>query len=134
MKQSMGFRIILIVLALTLVIFGGWRLLDPVGFYSFSGLDLADEAGFLSEVRGAGAIILISGLLVGLGIFRQSWAQTSIVLAAVVFLSLGLGRLLGVVLDGSPGADIIQGMVIELILGALALVAFFKFRNGSHRI
>ena len=35
MKESMVFKVILIVLALTLVVFGGWRLVDPIGFLHF---------------------------------------------------------------------------------------------------
>lgn len=131
MKDSKGFKSILIVLGLTLVIFGGWRLLDPMGFYTFSGLALPDDAGLLSEVRGAGGIILASGLIVLLGAFRHAWSRTSVALAAVVFLSLGLARLLGIVLDGAPGAGVVQGMAIELAFGGLALFAYFKYGSGE---
>ncbi|MPZ74687.1 MAG: DUF4345 domain-containing protein, partial [Nitriliruptorales bacterium] len=123
-----------IVLALTLVIFGGWRLVDPIGFYTFSGLELSDDAGVLSEVRGAGGIIMVAGLVVGLGAFRQTWSGTSVVLAAVVFLSLGLARLLGIALDGSPGAEVIQGMATELIFGGLALFALLKYGDGDAQL
>jgi hypothetical protein len=129
-KESRRLKLILIVLALTLVFFGGWRLVDPIGFYTFSGLQLSDDAGLLSEVRGAGGIIMVSGLIVGLGAFRHSWSRTSVVLAAVVFSSLGLARLLGIALDGSPGAGLIQGMAIELVFGGLALFAFFNMRTA----
>ena len=131
MKQSMVFKVILIVLALTLVVFGGWRLVDPNGFLTFSGLELSDDAGLLSELRGAGGIIMVSGFVVGLGAFQHVWSRTSVVLAAMVFLPLGLGRLVGFALDGSPGAGVIQGMAIELVFGVLALFAFFKYRNGD---
>lgn len=127
MKESRSLNIILIVLGLVLVIFGGWRLVNPIGFYTFSGLTLSDNAGLLSEVRGAGGIIMVSGLVVVMGAFRHAWSRTSVLVAAVVFLSLGLGRLFGIALDGSPGAGVIQGMAIELALGALALFAFFKY-------
>jgi hypothetical protein len=131
MRQSRAFNAILVVLALPLLIFGGWRLLHPVGFYAFSGLELPHDAGLLSEVRGAGGIIAVSGLIVVLGAFRHTWARTSVVLAAVVFSSLGLGRLLGIALDGSPGGGVIQGMVIELVFGGLALFAFFKYEDRT---
>jgi|SRR5680860_118133 len=131
MKDSRGLKVILIVLGLILVIFGGWRLVDPIGFYAFSGLELPDVAGLLSEVRGAGGIMMVAGLVVGLGAFRHAWSRTSVVLAAVVFVSLGLARLLGIALDGSPGADVIKGMAIELASGGLALFAFFKYGNGD---
>ena len=131
MKESMVFKVILIVLALTLVVFGGWRLVDPIGFLTFSGLELSYDAGLLSEVRGAGGIIMVSGLVVGLGAFLQARSRTSILLAVMVFLPLGLGRLMGLALDGSPGAGVIQGMAIELVFGVLALYAFFKYRDGN---
>lgn len=127
MQQPRALKVILLVIALTLLIFGGWRLVDPSGFYAFSGLQPPDGAGSLSEVRAAGGAIMISGLSVGLGVFRQRWSRTSVVIAAVIFLGLGLGRLVGIVLDGSPGAEVIQGMVIELAFGILALVAFFTY-------
>jgi hypothetical protein len=133
-KESRVFKVILIVLALTLVFFGGWRLVDPLGFYTFSGLELSDDAGLLSEVRGAGGIIMVSGLVVGLGAFRRVWSGTSVVLATVVFLSLGLARLLGMALDGSPGAEVIQGMATELILGGLALFALLKYGDGAAQL
>jgi hypothetical protein len=100
---------------------------DPAGFYTFSGLELPDDAGLLSEVRGAGGIIMVSGLVVGLGAFRHAWSRISVVLAALVFLSLGLARLLGIAIDGSPGAEVLQGMAFELVFGGLALVGFFKY-------
>lgn len=133
-KDSRVFKVILMVLALTLVAFGGWRLMDPRGFYVFSGLDSPDDAGSLSEVRGAGGIIMVLGLVVALGAFREAWSRTCVALAAVVFLALGSARLLGIALDGSPGAEVIQGMAIELVLGALALFAFFKYGDGDAQL
>lgn len=131
MKESLGLKLILIVLALTLMIFGGWRLVDPIGFYTFSGLKLPDDTGLLSEVRAAGAIIMVSGVLVGLGAVRHARSRTSVMLAAAVFLTLGLARLLGIALDGSPGAKVIQGMATELAFGGLGLFAFFKYGDGE---
>ncbi len=125
---------ILTVLALTLVVFGGWRLVDPIGFYTFSGLELADDAGLLSEVRGAGGIIMVAGFVVGLGTRRHAWSRASVGLAAMVFLSLGLARLLGIVLDGSPGADILQGLATELAFGCLALYALRRYGGGAAQL
>lgn len=127
MKVFRGVPVILSVLGLTLVVFGGWRLLDPIGFYAFSGLALSDSAGLLSEVRGAGGIIMAMGVVVGLGAFRHAWARTSLKLAAVVFLALGSARLFGIALDGSPGTGVIMGMAIELAMGILALGALSAY-------
>ena len=67
------------------------------------------------------------------GAIRFAWSRTSVVLAAVVFAGLGLGRALGIVVDGSPGAEVIKGMTIELVFACVALFAFFKYRNAEHR-
>lgn len=134
MSESKVFKGILIVLALTLVVFGGWRLLNPAGFYRFSGLELPGQAGLLSEVRAAGGIIFVSGLVVGLGALRQEWSRASVLLAALVFLSLGMGRLLGIALDGAPGAEVLQGMTVELVLGGLAVFAYFRYREGAGQL
>ena len=131
MKESRTFKAILIVLALPLLFFGGWRLVAPIGFYTFLGLELPSTAGLLSEVRGAGGIIMVSGLVVALGASRHSWSRTAVVLAAVVFLALGLARLLGIALDGAPGREVIQAMATELVFGGLALFAFFKYGGGK---
>jgi len=54
MKDSKVLKGILIILGLPLIIFGLWRVLDPISFFNFSGLLLSADAGLLSEARGAG--------------------------------------------------------------------------------
>jgi hypothetical protein len=126
-KESKSLKAILVILSLPLVVFGAFRLLNPIGFYAFNGLELARNAGLMSGVRAAGGVIMVSGFVVALGALRHAWSRTSVVLAAVVFSSLGLGRLLGIALDGSPGTEVMKGMAIELVFGGLALFAFFKY-------
>lgn len=77
---------------------------------------------------------MVSGLVVGLGAFLHVWSRISVVFASVVFLSLVLARLFGIAVDGSPGAGVIQGMVIELVFGALALFALFKYWDGDAQL
>ena len=131
MEQSKVLKVILIVLALPLVIFGAWRLFDPIGFAGFGGFVLPDDAGLLSEVRAAGGAVAVSGVIVLLGAFRPQRSFVSIVLAAVIFVSFGVARLLGIALDGAPPSRIIQGMVTELVFGALALFVYFKYGRGE---
>jgi hypothetical protein len=69
------------------------------------------------------------GLIVLLGAFIQRLSYTSIIAAIVLFLSFGIARLIGFGLDGNPGEGVIQGMIIEFVLGFIAIFAFFKYRE-----
>jgi hypothetical protein len=128
-EHSRMLKVILIVLALPLLVFGAWRLFDPIGFAAFNGSELPTEAGLLSDVRAAGGAVALSGVIVLLGAFRPQWSFVSIVLAAVIFVSFGAARLLGIVLDGLPPRGVIQGMVTELVFGALAVFAYVRYRR-----
>jgi hypothetical protein len=127
LEQSKVLKVILIILALPLLLFGAWRLFDPIGFANFGGFVLPDDAGVLSEVRAAGGAVAVSGAIVLVGAFRPKWSFVSIVLAAVIFVSFGVARLLGIAVDGPPPSGVIQGMVTELVFGTLALFVYFKY-------
>ena len=131
MKNSKVLKGILIILGLLLIILGSWRLFVPIAFFENSGLVLSNEAGLLSEARVTGGVVVGFGLIVLLGAFIQRLSYTSIIAAIVLFLSFGIARLIGFGLDGNPGEGVIQGMIIEFVLGFIAIFAFFKYREKS---
>ena len=131
MKNSKVLKGILIVLGLLLTVIGLWRLFDPISFFENSGLVLSNEAGLLSEARGAGGAVVGFGIVVLLGAFNQRLSYTSTIAAMVVFLGFGIARLIGFSLDGNPGEGVIQGIIIEFVLGLLAVFALFKYREKS---
>ena len=131
MKNSKVLKGILIVLGLLLTVIGLWRLFDPISFFENSGLVLSNEAGLLSEARGAGGAVVGFGIVVLLGAFNQRLSYTSTIAAIVVFLGFGIARLIGFSLDGNPGEGVIQGIIVEFVLGLLAVFALFKYREKS---
>ena len=131
MKNSKVLKGILIVLGLLLTIIGLWRLFDPIAFFENSGLVLSNEAGLLSEARATGGAVVGFGIVVLLGAFNQRLSYTSTITALVVFLGFGIARLIGFSLDGNPGEGVIQGIIIEFVLGLLAVFALFKYREKS---
>ena len=131
MKDSKVLKGILIVLGLVLTIIGLWRLFDPIAFFENSGLVLSNEAGQLSEARATGGAVVGFGIVIILGAFNQRLSYTSIIAAIVVFLGFGIARLIGFGLDGNPGMGVIQGIIIELVLGLLSVFALFKYREKS---
>ena len=131
MKNSKVLKGILMVLGLLLTVIGLWRLFDPITFFENSGLVLSNDAGLLSEARGAGGVVVGFGIVVLLGAFNQRLSYTSTIAALVVFLGYGIARLIGFSLDGNPGEGVIQGIIIEFVLGLLAVFALFKYREKS---
>jgi len=128
MKNSKVLKGILIVLGLPLIIFGLWRLLDPISFFNFSGLLLSTDAGLLSEARGAGGAILGFGILIFLGAFNKKLAFTSTIVAMILFLGFGMARIISLVVDGNPGSMIFQGIIGEFVFGLLAVFLLIKYR------
>ena len=131
MKKSKVLKGILIVLGLLLIVIGLWRLFDPITFFENSGLVLSNEAGLLSEARATGGAVLGFGIVVLMGAFNQRLSYTSTITALVVFLGFGIARLIGFSLDGNPGEGVIQGIIVEFVLGLLAVFALFKYREKS---
>lgn len=129
MKNSKVLKGILIVLGLLLTIIGLWRLFDPIAFFENSGLVLSNEAGLLSEARATGGAVVGFGIVVLLGAFIQRLSYTSTIAAIVVFLGFGIARVIGLGLDGNPGVGVIQGIIVEFVLGLLSVFALFKYRE-----
>jgi len=129
MKNSKVLKGILIVLGFQLIIFGLWRLIDPINFFNFSGLLLSADAGLLSEARGAGGAILGFGILIFLGAFKKELTYTSTITAMILFLGFGIARVISLIVDGNPGGMIFQGIIGEFVFGLLALFALIKYRD-----
>ena len=62
-----------------------------------------------------------AGLML-LGVFERRLAWASALSGAILFLSYGMGRTVGVVVDGSPGPAILQGIASEFLFGTLLAV------------
>jgi hypothetical protein len=131
MKNSKVLKGILILLGLLLTVIGSWRLFDPIAFFENSGIVLNNDVGLLSEARATGGAVVASGLVVILGAFSQRLSYTSTISAIVIFLGFGVARLIGFGLDGNPGQGVIQGLIIEFVLGMLAVFAFIRYREKS---
>ncbi|TFB08927.1 DUF4345 domain-containing protein [Candidatus Marinimicrobia bacterium MT.SAG.3] len=129
MKKTKVLKGILILLGLQLIIFGLWRLLDPISFFNFSGLLLSSDAGLLSEARGAGGAILGFGILIFLGAFKKNLSYTSTIAAMILYLGFGIARIISLVVDGNPPSMIFQGILGEFVFGLLALFALIKYRE-----
>ena len=84
----------------------------------------------LNDYRGMGGLMFGSGLIIFSGVFIPRMAFTSSVVAAVVYLTFSLGRVLSIVSDGLPFEGLIKATVVELILGLLGLFLLVKYREN----
>ena len=82
-------------------------------------IKLEGKVDIFSEMRGAGSSIALSGIIILLGIIIPQLTLTSFVVATLTFLGYAFGRLVSLRFDGKPGQQITQGLIMELILGAV---------------
>ena len=129
MKNSKVLKGILILIGINLVVLGLWRLLNPIGFFDFSGLLLSADAGLLNEARGTGGAIIGFGLLILLGAFKKKLAFTSTIVAIILLFGFGIARIISVVIDGNPGEALYKGIIGEFVMGSIALFALIKYRE-----
>lgn len=105
---------------LLLLTVGILRLINPIKNYlKNSGIKLDKEVNLLNEVRGVSSVMMCGGILILLGTIISELTMTSFVVATLIFLGFAIGRLLSIRLDGKPNKLIVQGLISELVLGAV---------------
>ena len=113
--------VVLLISGLLVFTFAGiLRLTNPVKNYlKNSGIKLENEVNLLSEVRGMSSVMMFGGIIIVLGIFIARLTITSHVVAILLFLGYAFGRSLSIGLDGKPNKLLINGLISEIVLGAL---------------
>ena len=128
MQNSIIHKAIILFLGLLLIIFGSWRLTDPVGFYALNGLTLQADVSLLNETRGAGGLIAAFGIAVVSGVFFPAMAFTSSVISVLVFWSFATARVFGITVDGLPNEMMLQGLFFEILFGLFGAFAMLRYR------
>ena len=129
MKNSMVLKAILLISGLIAAGVGGVILLMPAAFYAGYGIDLGGNVSLLNEIRAPGGAMLAAGILVMAGAFVARLTFTATVLATVLYLAYGLSRVLSIAIDGLPVEDLVFATVLELVVGAVCLVALVRYRE-----
>ena len=131
MKKSKVLKIILGILGMLLIGLGSWRLIDPITFFENSDVVLQNNSGLLNEARSTGGVVVSFGILIILGAFKDKFAYMSTIVAIALFYGFAVSRLIGFGLDGDVVQKQLQGAVMEIIFGSLALFCLFRFRVKS---
>ena len=115
-----------IVLALNGLIFLGYGLLCflvPTTLTSAAGLGMETTVA-ATEVRAMyGGLECAIGVLFLLAALRESLLEPGLIAGVTVFAGLGVGRALGIAVEGGPGAYNVVAVIYELGSAGLMLVA-----------
>ena len=131
MKDSKVLKAFLIFSGLLLTFIGGATLFMPVAIKASSGVDLAGNVSVLNDIRASAALILGLAILIISGAFVRKITYTSSLISFLVFLSLGIGRILSILSDGMPVDPIVKATGLEMVLGVLGLVLFMRNREKN---
>lgn len=107
-------------------------LFDPVAFEASAGIRLARDAALLSELRAPGAALAASGVYMLNGALSARATRAALALTAALYTAYGLARLVGVALDGWPGAVLVAAALVELLIGAAAVALSVTWKE-RHR-
>jgi hypothetical protein len=134
MRTSKTARTILIIAGLVLLGVGAATLFVPDSFHRASGIDLGGDISLRNEIRAAGGALLAVGVFVLLGAFVASLARTAALVAALVYLSYGAGRLLSFAMDGRPAGNLVLAAAVELLIGLACVHTLVRYRHHGPAI
>ena len=126
--QSMGMSkqknivdtIILVLLGLEYIGFGLLGLIDPLSVSKMVGFGLNELISF-SEIRANYGFFALIGILAFVAIFKNEIQRLTYSIYAFLCGSYLVGRILSIILDGSPDRTLWIVIVAELIVFILAL-------------
>ena len=124
-------KLVLLASGLTAIGIGSAILVVPADFHATYGIELASDASLASEIRAPGGALLATGLLMLAGVFVAKFAFASTAIAAAVYLSYGLSRLVSMAIDGLPDGGLVAAAAFELAVGAINLLALQRYRRSA---
>ena len=78
-----------------------------------------------------GGVPLGLGLFVGLCARRTDWLRPGLIVSLLVIACIGMGRLVGIIVDGSPNAFMIVFLSTEVVSVALFAVAVRRVSSSA---
>ena len=122
MNNSKILKIYLFVSGFILTAIGGLTAFNPVTIKANEGIQIAENASALSDVRSFGMLLVAMALFSFSGSIKSSLRKPATISSFLLFLSLGIGRLLSMLLDGMPSNGMVKATGLEIILGLAGLI------------
>lgn len=107
--------------------------IDPSHFYMANQIDLHHNISLLSEIRAPAMALFVYGIIIFSGIFIPRLTFTSILLSTLLYCSYGSGRVLGILLDGTPVNSLIYAAIVELLLGMLSFICLIQYMGNNFK-
>lgn len=104
-----------------LLTIGGALLISPMSFLASSEVFVQKDPSLLSEFAASSGVLIFAGALMIFSAIKMYFIESALFVGAMVYLTYGLGRLLGVFFHGVPSTPLVMAMVIELIVGGVLL-------------
>jgi len=106
-------------------------LFAPDTFYGGYGVEIGANVSLANELKAPAGLLLLAGIVMLTGVFRSEFTIPSLALAAAVYLSYGLSRILSMAIDGVPHSGLVSAAVIEVAIGAICLVDLMRHRKTT---
>ena len=129
MKNSKILKLYLIVSGLLLTVIGSLTTFNPINIKASEGIEIAGNASALNDVRSFGTLLLATAIFLIIGAFKNPIRKSAAISAPLLFLSLGIGRVLSILIDGMPSDGIVKATGLEIILGLVGLIIFLVYRE-----
>lgn len=124
--------VVLIAAGGLLTVAGSMRFIKPKGslcldtYLTDPANDLKNDQDLASEMRGAGAITAIFGVIILLGLLYPDFRLTSFLSGTMFYLGYAFGRGFSWIKDGKPTSRTRMGFGMETVLGTLCAICLIN--------
>ncbi|WP_075342384.1 DUF4345 domain-containing protein [Tenacibaculum agarivorans] len=122
-------KIYLFVSGLLLSIIGTLTAFNPVKIKANEGIEIAGNASALNDVRSFGILLIATAILAFSGALKTFFTKTASIAIPLLFIALGVGRIISIILDGMPSDGMAKATVLEIILGTIGIALYSINKN-----
>ena len=131
MQKSRLTQIIVFISSLIALLIGGALLFTPISFEATANIVLPKDPSLLSEIRAYGGVIIASGVIIMRGVIKPAFMGVSLSICSIIYLSIGISRLVSLLVDGTPSDPIITATIVEFAIGFICTALLLKKRSTN---
>lgn len=115
-------RLFLLASGVIAILIGTFILFAPHAFFATNHVALGTDPNLMSEIRAPSGLLLASGAALIWCAVSAGLVRVGLIISAVVFTMYGVSRLVSIALDGIPANSLIGALVVELLIGMIAVL------------